>query len=431
MGIKGDKTVEEYLDKVLLEIKNKEVHEEIRLEITGHIEDLYETYLEEGLTSEESIKKAVLEMGEAQLIGERLNKIHKGKIEFGIVIPSILMCFFSIFLMFFMMDYNRYFNKAMGIRTVVWWIIGLAFAVILYKFDYRRIKKHCTKIFIGANLIVFFQLFFGSTVNGVRTFIKIGSFNMNITSLYLFLMCIALPGVSEKIKLKKNKHIFYLIAVYSIPSFLIMIMPSIMDLIIYNAIFITVAINSGFSWKYVIPMPITVISAIIIKIINFTYLRKRFMCFLNFNSDPNGMGYINKQIDNLIKLSGLFGNGIDNNIQLLPEAHTDFIFMCIVYSCGWIVAITLIALVVFFLVRLIKSSKLIKDSYGKSIVIAFTTLFIIEFSWSILMNLNLMPIAGVSCPFISYGGTSMIINTASVGLIMSIYRRKSYSAINA
>ncbi|WP_027624738.1 FtsW/RodA/SpoVE family cell cycle protein [Clostridium lundense] len=431
MGIKENRIVEEYIDNVLSEIKNKEVHEEIRMEITGHIEDLYETYLEEGLTSEEAIKKAILEMGEAKLIGEKLNKIHKGKIEWGIVIPSIIMCCFGIFLMFFMMDYNRYFNKTMGIKTVVWWIIGLTFAVILYKFDYRRIKKHCTKIFVGANLIVFFQLFFGSTINGVRIFIKIGSFSMNITSLYLFLMCIALPGVLEKIKLKKNKQIFYLIAVYAIPSFLIMLMPSMADLIIYNAIFIAVAINSGFSWRYVIPMPMVVISAIIIKIINFSYARKRFMCFLNFNSDPNGMGYINKHIDNLIKLSGLFGNGIDNNIQILPEAHTDFIFMCIVYGCGWIVAITLIALVVFFLVRLIKSSKLIKDSYGKLIVIAFTTLFIIEFSWNILMNLNLMPIMGVGCPFISYGGTTMVINTASIGLIMSIYRRKSYSVINA
>lgn len=431
MGIKGDKRVEEYLDKVLSEIKNKEVYEEIRLEITGHIEDLYETYLEEGLTSEEAIKKAILEMGDAKLIGEKLNKIHKGKIELGIVIPSILMCFFGIFLMFFMVDYNRYFNKTMGIKTIMSWIIGLVFAIMLYKFDYRKIKKHCTKIFIVTNLIVFFQLFFGSDINGLRIFIQMGNFSANITSIYLFLMCITLPGVLEKIKEEKNKKIFYLIAVYAIPSFLIMIMPSMMNLMIYNAIFIVVAINSKFSWKYIIPMPMAVLSIIMVQIINSSYLMERLIYFFDINRNPNGMGYMNKQIDSLIKLSGIFGNGIDKNIQLLPEAHTDFIFMCIVYSCGWIVAITFIALVVFFLVRLIKSSKLIKDSYGKSIVMAFTTLFFMEFSWNILMNLNLMPIMGISCPFISYGGTAMIINTASIGVIMSVYRRKIYTAINA
>lgn len=431
MGVKGDKKVEQYLDKVLSEIKNKEVHEEIKLEITGHIEDLYETYLDEGLSSEEAIKKAILEMGEAKLIGEKLNKIHRGKIEFGIVVPSILMCLFSIFLMFFMVDYNKYFNKTMGIKTIVSWIIGLLFAVILYKFDYRRIKKHCTKIFIVTNLIVFFQLFFGNAINGVRIFIQMGNFSANITPIYLFLMCIALPGVLEKVKAEKNKKIFYLIAVYAIPSFLIMIMPSMMNLMIYNAIFIVVAINSKFSWRYIITMPMAVLGIIIVQIINSAYLMERFICFFDINRNPSGMGYMNKQIDSLIKLSGIFGNGIDKNIQFLPEAHTDFIFMCIVYSCGWIVAITFIALVVFFLVRLIKSSKLIKDSYGKSIVMAFATLFFMEFSWNILMNLNLMPIMGISCPFISYGGTAMIINTASIGIIMSVYRRKNYTSINA
>lgn len=431
MGIKEDKIVEEYLQNILSEIKNKEIHEEIRLEIIGHIEDLYETYLDEGLTNEEAIKKAILEMGDAKLIGEKLNKIHKGKIEFGIVIPSILMCLFGIFLMFFMVDYTTYFKKSMGIKTFISWIIGLIFAAILYKFDYRRMNKYCTKIFIITNLILFFQLFFGNSINGVRKFIQIGNINADVTSIYLFLMCITLPGVLEKIKEEKNKKIFYLIAVYAIPSFLIMIMPSMMHLMIYNAIFIVVAINSKFSWKYIIPMPMAVLGTIIVQIINSPYLIERLICFFDINRNPNGMSYMNKQIDSLIKLSGAFGNGIDKNIQLLPEAHTDFIFMCIVYSCGWIVAITFIALVVFFLARLIKSSKLVKDNYGKSIVMAFTTLFFIEFSWNILMNLNLMPIMGISCPFISYGGTAMIINTASIGIIMSVYRRKSYTAINA
>ncbi|WP_315114407.1 FtsW/RodA/SpoVE family cell cycle protein [uncultured Clostridium sp.] len=426
MRIGEDKRVKEYLHNLLLEIKNKEVHEEIELEITGHIEDLYETYVDEGLGGEEAIKKAILEMGDAKGIGEKLNKIHKGKVEWSIVIPSILMCLFGIFLMFFMVGYVNNFPQIMAEKTVVSSIMGFIIAVILYIFDYRKIKKYCGKIFIAANLILLIQLLF-PPINGAKKFITIGPITISTLQVYLFLICVSLPGVLEDVKAKNNKVLFRLLAIYAIPSLLIFLIPSGIDFIIYTCIFMVLCISNKFPRKYIVLMPAVFIGAIIILFASSPYRINRLISFIN--KDPNGMGYIYNLIDSLIKSSGILGNGIDQNIQLLLGVGTDFIFLYIIYTFGWILALSFIALAAFFIIRMFATARVVKDNYGRLILMSFGTLFLIQFSWNILMNLNLIPVMGISCPFISYGATSMLLNISSIGLIMSVYRRKDYSPI--
>lgn len=428
MELMDFEVVREYIESLLKEVKNKEVHEEITLEILSHIEGRYEDALERGLNSEEGILESIKAMGSPEEAGQRLNIVHKGKIEWGIVIPSILMCCIGVFLMFFMVGYVENFSRNMALRTVIYSVMGVIFAVVLYKFDYRKMERHCLKIFIGANLLLLFQLFLGNTIHGAKNFMKIGNGSIDIIQVFLFLICLSLPGVLEELKAKNNQTLFYLLSIYGIPSLQLLLIPSIMSFIIYTGIYSVLAIGSKLQKKKAFLLPGGFLGYMTIKIITTPYLQHRIAPFINISRDPNGMGYINNEINKLLSLSKLLGNGIDKNIKFLPELHTDYIFVCVVYTFGWIFALAFIGLVIFFIIRIFATSKVVKDNYGKLILMSFATVFSIEFSWSILMNLNLIPIMSMNCPFISYGGTSMFLNISSIGLMMSVYKRKNYSS---
>ena len=128
--------------------------------------------------------------------------------------------------------------------------------------------------------------------------------------------------------------------------------------------------------------------------------------------------------------AGLLGNRMNIDkaempILGLPEMHTDFIFSYIIYAFGWLAGISIIALSIVFFIRLIKTVKSIQDNYGRLLVSTFSSLFIIQFIYNILMVLGLAPIAGISMPFISYGTVLNMVNMIMIGIISSVYRRKN------
>jgi len=104
------------------------------------------------------------------------------------------------------------------------------------------------------------------------------------------------------------------------------------------------------------------------------------------------------------------------------------IFSSIVYSFGWVVGAIVVILISTLLIRIIKVAISVKNSYGKSLVIGITTILGIQFVWNILFNLGLA-VGGVSLPFISYGGTSNIINMFIVGIIINVYKGRSISKV--
>lgn len=113
-----------------------------------------------------------------------------------------------------------------------------------------------------------------------------------------------------------------------------------------------------------------------------------------------------------------------NNIniqQSLPAAHTDFVFPYLVYSLGWAYGIILCFILLIFISRISLNAFKTKDLYGRLLVIGEATLFTIPACWNILMGFGIVPIIGVSLPFISYGGSMLLFYSAILGLILNVY----------
>ncbi|WP_096635931.1 permease prefix domain 1-containing protein [Clostridium cochlearium] len=228
MGIEKDERVCKYLNEIISKVRNKESHEEIKLELISHIEELYDSYVKSGMGKDEAIRNSITQMGNADIIGEKLDKVHRGNLEWGIVVATVLMSFIGIFTAIFIgisgeiTHYNQNSCRNMIIST----LIGITLAMALYKFDYRELKKYSIHILIGTNLLMILSILFSNYVNGSK-YITIMSISINITPIYLFLMSICLPGILQNIKLKGTIDYLKLIGSYIIPIVLIAMIPDI------------------------------------------------------------------------------------------------------------------------------------------------------------------------------------------------------------
>ena len=190
-----------------------------------------------------------------------------------------------------------------------------------------------------------------------------------------------------------------------------------------------IIIVSRVNFKRVILISVPFTAILALSIITEPYRLTRLLIFLNPMSVPLD-GYINTQLNKIITGSGFLGQGLTFHPQILPELHTDFVFAFITCTFGWLASVLLITFFVMFLIRIAGIARQVKINYAKLLISGFVSILAVQFLWNILMNLGLAPISDMGLPFISYGGSQLIINAAIVGIISSIYRRKSISWSN-
>lgn len=421
--------IEEYVEEICSYIKFKKAHKEIKLEFLNHIEEKTEDLILQGMSEEEASKKALAEIGQAELIGKQLDQSHKATPEWGLLSMTIVFSLLGIVIAYLIVA-----NKVINYSTpfyysVMFNIIGYIFMFGLYFFDYKKLEKHSLKIFIGISLVLFFQMLIAVPINGKRAWIPLGPFTVNIIDLTLFLYTISLSKLIRTLDLKSSREYIYLSLMLVVPFIQYIELGSSMEAFTYFVLFIVLMLNSKVRLAYIFSAVGLFLAAGFYTIVSQPYRVKRLLIFMNPESDPIGSGFINTQIQKLLSSTGLTGNGFTFP-RTLPEVHTDFVFTYIIYTFGWLAGIALIVLVFSFIIRMSVAARKVKDAYGKLMIQGFLCIFALEFIWNILMIFGLVPIVSVGLPFISYGSSKSLIHMAAVGIIISIYRCKSLSFVS-
>ena len=420
MELKDDQRVREYVDNVASHIKCREMHEEIKTELESHVEGLAEEYSAAGISDNEAIDKAISCMGDSEVVGKRLNKIHKTAPEWSIL---ILMLFFAASGLFAI-----YFIEAKGVlsygpsgvfyKSLVFTVLGLVIVTGLYFFDYRKIKPFSKHIYLGTTFILFLIVHTGSFVAG--------SLQHSFVQASPIILVIALAGILDEWQWGSLKMFWLGLGLLAVPVILMTAYPALHVAVIFVTVAVVLMIVSGLKFKYVLTLAGSGLAIIFLSLISQPYKMSRLTSFINPQNDPLGSGYISIQLHNLLQSAGLLGQGFNFSGMMVPEIHTEFIFGYIVYTFGWLTGVLLIGLIAVFTIRLTSLVKIIKESYGRLLLISFSVILSVQFLWNILMVLGLAPIAGVPLPFISYGNTQFVVNMLMVGLILSIYKRKMY-----
>lgn len=418
----------EFLAKVKSKVKSKEAHKMIEQELHHHLQELSHSFQNRKDSKEEAERQAVQEMGNPYSIGEKLNKLHKPRMDWVLLILFIMIGAIS-----FLPLIGNAPNPSFLERQAIW--LGLASIVTLsfLFFDYRKLMNRWIGFYVSGVFLLLYLLVFGATQNGVLRWISFGGFTIDATPITMLLFFLAWAGVFTKEKTMFNGwRQIVIFVLFWIPFILYMMLPYFPYSIFYffcvlmmftfshiskKCKFITVTANMTMCLLFIVPI-----------LINFrgSRLSERLFSFLSPEKYYNGPGYMYILIKEFLADAGWFGNGLkgDLSIQALPDAHTDFVFPYLVYSLGWLFGIFLSILLLVFIWRISQTASKTKDYYGKILVVGGATLIGVPAVWNILMGLGFAPIINVSLPFVSYGGSALLFYSAVLGIILSVYRRK-------
>ncbi|MBU3184775.1 FtsW/RodA/SpoVE family cell cycle protein [Clostridium estertheticum] len=430
MGIKDNSKINEYIDMICSYVKFRGAHKEIKDELFAHIEDIVDENNESGLSDVESTSEALKRMGDGEAIGKQLNIAHKGTPDWITLLLTIILVNAGVVLMY-LIQYKNSYNTSDYLfnHSLLYSAIGTVGVVLLYFFDYRKLEKYSKYIFIGMCLSFILLFFIGHPINGTTSF-SIDSFSIDIKAISLYVFVISLAGIFNNYDWNNKMNLIKAIGYLFIPLILMIEVQGLSYWGIYLITFLVLALKSGIKKRYAIYIVAFNIICSLLYFISEPYRTARLMSFLHPLYDPTGITYMGAQMYNITHTSGIFGQGFSSTGSLLklPSMESEFVFSFIVHTFGWLGAAVIISIIISFIYRILHISKYVRDSYGRLLISGLISVFIVQFVSNILMNLNLFPIVGVALPFLSYGGSLGLINMLSVGVIMSVYRRRSLSA---
>jgi rod shape determining protein RodA len=146
------------------------------------------------------------------------------------------------------------------------------------------------------------------------------------------------------------------------------------------------------------------------------------------SADPLGAGYNALQAKVAMGSGGLYGKGFlegnQTQLRFIPEQWTDFIYCVIGEEFGFIGSIIVLAIFLILFLRLLNLTAIAGDKFGKLTIVGILTLYFVHFTINIGMNLGITPVIGLPLPFVSYGGSSLIINMFLIGVVLNIYKNR-------
>ena len=312
-------------------------------------------------------------------------------------------------------------------------LLGYIIMYIINKYPYQNYKK-LANITLGicfAMLALVLIPGIGTVRNGSRSWFGLGGFGIQpseFTKLGLIIFTSKYLANNER-KLKDiKKGVLPILGVLLLIFGLIMLEPDFGTGVVITMTIIVLLFVSGVKMNFFIKLGILGIIGVIILIIIAPYRMQRIISFLNPWSDPLGSGFQIIQSLYAIGPGGLLGLGLGNSIQkhfYLPEPQTDFIFSIISEEFGFMGVLIVSTLFILIIISGLKISMKCEDKFGKYLAFGIT----FGLSFQTLLNLmvvtGLIPVTGVTLPFLSYGGSSLIISLISMGMLLNISKQKT------
>lgn len=312
----------------------------------------------------------------------------------------------------------------------LFFIIGIFLMIFMSRIDYKKYFKYSNKILIVCITLLILVLIpgIGTVRNGSRSWFGIGSFGIQpsefaklgliiFTSKYLSNN----PNCMKDIKKGVIPILLLTLSIFGI----IMLQPDFGTGTILVMTIIGILFVAGLNVKIFVKFGIVGLIGIVVLVIIAPYRLKRILSFLNPWSDPLGSGFQIIQSLYSIGPGGLFGLGIGNSIQkhfYLPEPQTDFIFSIISEEFGFMGIIILSTLFILIFYSCLKISMKCNDLFGKYLSFGITFGLIFQSVLNLCVVVGLVPVTGVTLPFLSYGGSSLLISMASMGIVLNISR---------
>jgi len=315
-------------------------------------------------------------------------------------------------------------------NQVLFLIIGIILMILVSKINYKIYYEKANILLISCIILLILVLIpgIGTVRNGSRSWFGIGSFGIQpseFTKLALIIFVSKYLSKGDKIVKDIKKGVLPILGLLIFIFGIIMLQPDFGTGSIILVTIIVLLFVGGVSYKFFLKIGIIGVIGIVLLIIAAPYRMSRILSFLDPWSDPLGSGFQIIQSLYAIGPGGLFGYGLGNSRQkhfFLPEPQTDFIFSIISEELGFLGC--LFVVIMFFIICYsgFKISKKCDDLFAK--YVSFGIIFQISFQacMNLMVVTGLIPVTGVTLPFLSYGGSSLLITLVSVGIVLNISR---------
>lgn len=366
----------------------------------------------------------------------------KYKINFKILIPIILLSIISITTIYSAMTYTSSSMGNLVLKQSFWYIIGWILVIILIKIKNEQIYRYTWFLYIFGNILLLCLLLFAPEINNSKCWFVIpGVGNIQPSEFMKIFVMLAIATTTHNFRMDHDEPTMLDEFVYILKTFIIVLIPSILTflqpdtgaVIIYLVIYISMLFVSGIRFRWFI------IGFILLAIICSGFLILYFFkenIFINIFGTSiyyrldrifNWQTGSGLQLENALAAigsAGLFGHGFNKTPIYFPESSTDFIFAVFACNFGLIGALVLILIIIFLDVNIILLAKKNILDTDKYIIAGIVGMLLFQQIQNIGMTVGLLPITGITLPFVSYGGSSLLSYMLIVGILLNISVKK-------
>jgi rod shape determining protein RodA len=360
-------------------------------------------------------------------------------------------------------------------KQLSWAIVSLIAFIVVYSIPQQLFKMLAIPSFIFSLVLLVVVLFAGKTVYGSKSWMSIGPFGFQPSEFAKLgmILCLSHWLTYKNRDINNIKDIGIALAIGFIPIVLILMEPDTGTAIVFMIITLSLIYWSGISLfglfvvlspgiviiaslfgtvPFIIALLLVLVALLLFKkdlfnsttvfVLNlgasffFDYIfrflkphqQKRIESFLDPAMDPLGSGYNALQAKLAIGSGGFTGKGFlqgnQTQLRFIPEQWTDFIYCVIGEEFGFIGSLFVLILFLIIFIRLLNITNLAKDRFSVLVIVGILSLMFSHFAINIGMNVGITPVIGLPLPFLSYGGSSLLVNMIMIGIVLNIYRNR-------
>ncbi len=316
-------------------------------------------------------------------------------------------------------------------NQLVWAVVGLFSMTFFTFFDYKRIIRLAPQIFLASIVVLLAVLlpFIGTEVLGARRWINIAGFTFQpseFAKLAVVFYATYIMAKFENFKMRlRDTFIVYFLPIL-IVVLLVVVQPDLGTALVFFGITgIIYFVARAPIMHFLVAIP-PLILGVIGSIMLHPYRMERIKAFLDPSYDPQGSSYHINQIIIALKSGGLFGVGLGSSrskFEFIPEVHSDAIFAVVVEELGFVGALILISIFIFLINRALTIAKNAPDFQSKVLASGIVALIATQALFNLAAIVALVPLTGIPLPFISYGGSSLLVTLTALGILLNIKRQ--------
>ncbi len=306
--------------------------------------------------------------------------------------------------------------------------VGLILFFVFAFYNYHSLSKMNRIAYPVIIIVLIYVLFFARDIRGSSRWIDFGFFQLQPAEFAKVILVIVLArwfGLRQAL-VNSWKHMLMTLVMTAIPFVLVLLEPDLGSSLVLASVWGGMILLSPISKKYIIALLVSflIISGFSWEFLLHDYQRLRVEVFLNPDLDPKGKGYNVKQATIAVGSGQLFGRGLGKGLQsqlkFLPERQTDFVFASAAEEIGYFGSSVLLGFYIFMIYRLYTIMQKSKDYLGRYLTMGVLCVFFVQIIINIGMNMGIMPVTGIPLPFMSYGGSALLVSYICLGIVQNV-----------